>query len=200
MTREKVQRAVLVLGGLVAFLCFLSLCTNRSEQPPEENAPTEQTPSPSEPTPTARPTHTPRPTATLYPEAALRQAILDALGEVNRDEVDTITAFSYNEVTNEVYVRWSINDNFSEQWIKDGARDDIIEIMGAVVDTGLDVSTVEAEGTFPLVDLYGNESEEVVVRVTFTAETLGRVNWEGIPLENIYLVADEQWRHPAFMD
>src|SRR5690606_6329094 len=101
-----------------------------------EDAVEQDEPAP-EPTDEPEPTNTPRPTATLPPEEALRAAILNALGTVNRDEVETIQEFVYDESTQEVLVIWAINDNFSENMIKRGAMMDVQDIMEQVSASGL---------------------------------------------------------------
>lgn len=173
-------------------------------EPTATPAPTD-TPAPTstpEPTSTPAPTATPEPTATpaptLPPEEALRAAVVEALGDGNRDveRVRDVILFDDGAVS----IGWAIDDNFSQSWVKSGARADVVDILRAVRDTGLPVTQVDLAGTFTMADVYGNINESIVVSASYSAETMAKLNLGNILLENtIYEAADSIKVHPEFL-
>lgn len=150
------------------------------------------------PTATPAPTETPAPpTPTLEPSAALEAAVRGALGRSNRD-VERVTAVNYDGAI--VDVQWTINDNLTEGMIKGGAKRDVIAILRAVVKSGVPFTEVMVRGTFPLIDVYGNTKEQQVISASYTAETIARINFDGIDPDNIYIISDNAIVHPAFRD
>lgn len=150
-----------------------------------------------ETTTTEEPTTTEAPTTTTTepPAETIAQAVDDALGDSNRD-VDRLAPITL--VDGHVSIRWAINDNLTEGLIKDGARIDAVEILQALHDTGIAYATVTLEGTFPLVDQLGNSSEERVVLVTYPAELVDQINFEGFDFKNAFEITDDVFVHPAF--
>lgn len=53
--------------------------------------------------------------------------------------------------------------------------------------------------TYPLVDQYGNEKEEYVIKSDFSGETIEKLtdDWFMIDLDNLDIVADSWWEHSA---
>jgi hypothetical protein len=50
---------------------------------------------------------------------------------------------------------------------------------------------------YSMVDEYGNTSDDIVIKATFTPETRDKINWDNFLFEDIPSVADEWWMHPA---
>ena len=194
------------IGKLLVLICLLFLCaaigslfdTEEGEGGAEiavASTPLSTwTPSP---TRTRRPTVTA--TATLSPQAHLEAIIAKALGASNR-EVDRGVSVDIipTDKGNEVYVEWNINDNFSDASILRGALRDVLDIGEALKKSGLRITTLDLVGSFVMVDKYGNHSEDPVLTVTFEAETLSKINWDGMLIENVPNVADHIWVHAAF--
>lgn len=94
---------------------------------------------------------------------------------------------------------WTINDSLTKGWIRSGAQSDIADILKAIHSTGLDYQRVDLLGTFPLVDVYGNTEETDVISVSYSRETVDRVNWNSFSADNIYTIADQVLMiHPEF--
>jgi len=153
------------------------------------------TPAPSN---TPIPTDTPAPTATpLSPEAALQVAIEDALGSCNRD-VPRMSAYELDD-KGIILIVWAINDNLSGTMITRGAMTDIVDILRAIDESGVDYTRADLLGTFSMVNKYGEVDEHIVVNTMYSRETIDLINWEGFLTDNVYIVADEVYRiHPEF--
>jgi hypothetical protein len=130
------------------------------------------------------------------PEEDLRASVQEALGESNRD-AERIGTFGAKP-GGEVHIKWTIDENLTEGLTKDTLRLEATEILEAVSKSSFRFRTVLLEGTFPLVDKFGNESEEIVVRAVFTRNVVERINYENIAFKSILDLAGSSSVHPAF--
>ena len=149
--------------------------------------------------PPVGPTQTPIPEPTLSPEASFEAAVLNALGSSNRD-VNRITSIWFSEGDGDLVIEWTVNDNFSNDWILSGAMSDITDVLEYIAtnDIPYPYQQVTFDGTFPLVDQFGNSSEERVILVSYTTTTIQKINWEGFLTDNIFNIADGgPFIHPA---
>ncbi|PQO28700.1 hypothetical protein C5Y97_23245 [Blastopirellula marina] len=99
-----------------------------------------------------------------------------------------------------ILVRLEFRDNLTNSMIKFGAKSDVANILKAVAESGVNCGETTVFGSFPLADKYGNSEKEVVVKATYSGETIARINWSGFLLDNVYEIAESVWMHPAFRD
>ncbi len=156
-------------------------------------------------TPTVRPTSTPRPTPTPSPTPDPSRILKSVVGAViernNRGVTPAFTIDVFRGVDSAIItIQWAINDNLTERMTKSGAKIDATDIVKAIANSDVDYELLNLEGTFSLIDTYGNTSEEVVVWLTFTPATVNRINWENFLWSNIYDVADSSNIRPVFQD
>ena len=149
------------------------------------------------PTNTPLPTEVPLPTRTLSPDASLQAIVENALSSSNRDVERITEAKTTLDVIN---IEWSINDNLSENLIRASAKLDTVEILEAIHTSGLEYSMINLTGYFPLIDTFGNSEETPVVWLTYTKETVDKINWSNFLHDNAYVVADSVNIHPVFED
>jgi Protein of unknown function (DUF2510) len=97
-----------------------------------------------------------------------------------------------------VDARFAIRDNYTEQMIRDGARLDTIDILRYARATYPDASAVNVQGTFPMTDPYGNTSTHVAIGLTYSRETLNKINFDGISKASIWEIRDSGTILPAF--
>lgn len=97
-----------------------------------------------------------------------------------------------------VNARFAIRDNYTEQLIRDGARLDTIDILKYARATYPDASAVNVQGTFPMTDPYGNTSTQVAIDLTYSRETLDKINFDGISKASIWEIRDNGFILPAF--
>ena len=152
------------------------------------------------PATTEEPTETPEPTPTFEPEAAVRQAIADALRDSNRD-VERISEISLTlDEPPQIYVLWAINSNLNDDMTKQSAKLDVTNMLEAIAGSGFEYSSVLVEGTFSLIDQFGNTSEDKVVRALYTRETVNRINFDRFLHDDVYDIADDTTIHVLFQD
>jgi len=97
-----------------------------------------------------------------------------------------------------VNARFAIRDNYTEQLIKDGARLDTIDILKYARATYPDASGVNVQGTFPMTDPYGNTATQVAIDLTYSRDTLNKINFDGITKTSIWEIRDSGSILPAF--
>jgi hypothetical protein len=97
-----------------------------------------------------------------------------------------------------VDARFAIRDNYTERMIKDGARSDTIDILKYAKATYPDASAVNIQGTFPMTDPYGNTSTQVAIDLTYSRETLNKINFDGVTKKSIWEIRDSGTVLPAF--
>lgn len=97
-----------------------------------------------------------------------------------------------------VDARFAIRDNYTELLIKDGARLDTIDILRYARATYPAASAVNVQGTFPMTDPYGNTSTQVAIDLTYSRETLNKINFDGVTKNSIWEIRDSGSILPAF--
>jgi hypothetical protein len=164
--------------------------------PPTTEPPTTES---TEPPTTAKPTTTTKPKP-IASKTILRAAVVKALGQGNRDK-EKLAQFGATE-GEYITLTWRINENLTEGLTKDGARRDAYNVLKAIkaVPEHDRYKGVVLKGTYPLVDKFGNSSEETVVRATYERPTLERINFENIDFKTIFDIADGAFVHPAFQE
>ncbi|CRK80287.1 hypothetical protein [Neobacillus massiliamazoniensis] len=50
---------------------------------------------------------------------------------------------------------------------------------------------------FPLVDTYGKETDENVIKIQLKKETFDKIEWKNFDYNNFEKIADQYWMHPA---
>jgi len=61
------------------------------------------------------------------------------------------------------------------------------------------VDRIDMIGKAVLVDIRGNKTTDVVLRVPFTRANSAKIQWNNIKVENINLLADEYYVHPVML-
>lgn len=126
--------------------------------------------------------------------------ITELIGPNNRDVVDRVSVI-WSEAEQELDIKWAVNDNLFEDAIYTGAENDAKDILQALYHSDslvFDYQLIGLDGTFSLIDQYGNTSESSVLIVAYSRSTLAKINWENALLVDIFGVADTSWFHPAF--
>jgi hypothetical protein len=151
---------------------------------------------PATPTPTSTPSETPVPAITLSPEAVLRDLLTAELGDSNRD----VARLTNLEMGDPLVIDFAINDNLTEDFIRRGAMLDFVSILELLSTSNIPFSKVSISGSFPLVDVYGNSKETMVVYGLYPKETIAKINFDNFITDNIYAIAEENFIAPAFRD
>ncbi|MCK4822419.1 hypothetical protein KA005_42035 [bacterium] len=77
-----------------------------------------------------------------------------------------------------------------------GAQRDATDILEVISNSELGIEYVRLAGTFSMVDSYGNVSEDIVLKLFFSPETIEKINFENFLSDNIYNIADGKDIHP----
>ena len=90
-------------------------------------------------------------------------------------------------------------ENLSQKMTVTGMRTAIRDVLYVVKESGLDMSNVKVAIKYPLVDKYGNTSDEYVIKSDFSGDTIDKLNENknAINTDNIPEIADSWWEHPA---
>lgn len=173
---------------------------DRTSVPTRTKAPSPTPRSTKTPRPTRTPVPTEPPTAIPVPEEDIERVVREVLGTGNRDDVKRVKVVIVEETngTYHVTVEWAINNNLTEDMIRSGARRDVVHVGEALSEGGWPIYALTMAGSFSLVDVYGNAKETNVVKVAYSEETFGKINWTAIDFDNIYLVADSKAIHRLF--
>lgn len=131
---------------------------------------------------------TPEPSAVEAPpepvipttESAVKEALPDATVQDLGDQLNVV---------------FPISDNLTKGFRIIGAQSDTLDIIKAAKDSGYP-GTVYIEGTFPMVDAYGAESTDSIIFLTYSPETVAKIQPDTIPQDKIWDVADTAGIHP----
>ena len=75
---------------------------------------------------------------------------------------------------------------------------DLKEIVPAIFRAMPGLKNLSVRATCDLVDRRGNKSELLCFNAEFTDANNAKINWQSMLNENIPLIADGYWQHPAF--
>ena len=80
-----------------------------------------------------------------------------------------------------------------------GIQGDIADMLRLVSQSGLlpDYQFVTISGKFPLVDKFGNTSNNIVITTAYNRSTIDKINWDNFLYTNILDIADDIYIHPT---
>ena len=104
---------------------------------------------------------------------------------------------SLNKATGDLEITAAGSDNFTKKMIKEGmwlgATQTLTDLKSV---TG--IQNIVFDITFPMQDKYGNEFQDVVMKISISAETRSKINYDNFLYTNLPDIADAYWEHPAF--
>lgn len=126
-------------------------------------------------------------------QAAIEKNIREAIEKVVTEEM--LEIFDYASSNNFSLIKFKGSENLTNNMTVKGMYLDIFNILKAIqpiIDTDVDFNV-----TYPLVDQYGNTEDVIVIKATFTNETIKKINFENTIWGNIPIMADNWWNHSA---
>jgi len=204
--KNAVNKGIVLGLSLFIFCCGCGGLTmlfspDRSTPPTDNTTATEEPVTIETPKDTETPEPTPIPSPTLEPYAAFEQALNEIAGRSNRD-LKRITAVTWSQGDGILDIQWTINDNLTGNLIMAGAQTDVTDMLEFIATNGAPYPYQEItfDGTFSLVDQFGNVSEERVILASYKAETIQKINWDNFLFDNIFNIADGgAFIHPAML-
>jgi hypothetical protein len=172
--------------------------TNTPE-PIDTPAPTDTLAPTNTPAPTATVTNSPAPTATPPIEVQVGQLAEAILGTSNRGvpRLSEISVYELYDGTVRIEIRIALNDNLTVDMVRWGAYRDVLEVSEGLYKAGFTEYEFYFFGYLALVDVYGNSSEATVLKASLSPDTLARINWENILIEDFPRIADTFDLHHA---
>jgi hypothetical protein len=194
---------VIITGGIVALFVIIGACGDGGKAAPKaESQPSSPAKAPapveiSKAKPVATTAAKPSPKAVVKPAPpkSKEQKVNDAVGD------DAKNARIQGKVKSDgtIYIDFDIQDNLTNNLRKIGANNDIKNILEAVAtQSGVPFKQVIIRGSFPMVDVLGDESNAVVMTVRWNKATLDRINWKNKLTIDVEAAADLYYLHPAF--
>jgi hypothetical protein len=157
--------------------------------------------SPTKETADVRTNATPTPQEKI--QEKIRTSIEKAIGTKTNRDVRKISILEFSLADEElldVRLRIAFDQNLTTGMTKMSAKGDIVDVLERLTKDKSPVNNVQIEGTFPMVDIKGNESENIVIRADYSRSNFMDVNWDNFLSENIYKIADSVKSNSAFRD
>lgn len=95
-----------------------------------------------------------------------------------------------------LFAEFPISDNFTAGLRTTQAQIDTIEVLRYAAAEYPTVARVWVQGSFPMVDQYGNTSTDVILNVGYDKSTLDKINFDGINPDKIWEIRDAGSVHP----
>lgn len=129
-------------------------------------------------------------------EEQIKSDINDELGEKNNDKKDRIVKLEVEKSTGFVKVVLAGDQSLSTKSTKEKQLFDATDVFPILFKND---SVKKAMVTFqlPLVDAYGKETDQDVVRIMLERETNDKIVWKNFNIDNFSTVADSFYLHPA---
>lgn len=86
-------------------------------------------------------------------------------------------------------------ENLTNKLTVQGMFKNIFDTLNELKDIGN--LSIDFNITYPLMDKYGNTTEEIVIKASYSNETRQKLNFDNLIFNNIDTVADEWWIHAA---
>ncbi|GIO63594.1 hypothetical protein [Paenibacillus cineris] len=119
--------------------------------------------------------------------------------EVAKKQLASVESVSYNYDNGFLLIKGKGKENITNNYTVKGFKMSIFNIMKSIHDQK-EIKTLAFNITYPLVDKYGNSSDQIVMKVEFSRATLDKINYDGFDFNNIGDVADSYWEHPAIRE
>lgn len=128
-------------------------------------------------------------TETSTIEEQLQEDIVSVVGE------NMLETFNYVPAENFILIKFKGSENLTKSMTVESMYMDISRILEKIQDK-TDYN-IDFNVTYPLVDASGNISEPIVIKCTFTNETIKNIDFDSFDYNNIPVIADEWWNHNA---
>lgn len=95
-----------------------------------------------------------------------------------------------------VLVTAEAKESATQNYTRKGMWIDTIYILKDLKDEK-GISEITFFYKYPLVDAYGNEKKDNVMKLQFNRETLDKINYDNLLHDNLPKIANQYWEHPA---
>ena len=181
----KGKKTLVIIAAIVVVFFIAIAMTPTDETSVTTSAATTQQSAEASETPTEATTENKKQTI----KESLRTAIINVVDEEN------FVTLNYVPDNNFTLIKFKGSENLTKNYTVKGMYIDIFDILKSIqpiIDTDVDFNVV-----YPLQDVYGNSSDEIVIKATFKKGTIEKINFENAISDNLPIMADEWWNHTA---
>src|SRR5690625_3181342 len=124
----------------------------------------------------------------------------EALNDVSL--VESINVKSNFEEPLAIQVEFLAKDNLTKNMAVSGIKIALLDIVYAIKELDYEVENLGISAKLPLVDKYGNEENEYVIKSAFEKETINKLSDDKymIDTDKLEIIADDWWVHPAISE
>lgn len=131
-------------------------------------------------------------------ENKVKKAVHKSFGEKNDfDKKDSIVELSFNKDNGYLSVQVFGQDSLTTNMIKTSMWIEVTDVLDDLSKEE-DIKNINFGIVFPMQDQYGKESNDTVMTLSFSRETIDKIDFGNFQHDNIPNVADEYWHHPVF--
>src|SRR5690625_4962847 len=126
--------------------------------------------------------------------------IKEALNDVSL--VESINVKGNFEEPLAIQVEFLAKDNLTKNMAVSGIKIALLDIVYAIKELDYEVENLGISAKLPLVDKYGNEENEYVIKSAFEKETINKLSDDKymIDTDKLEIIADDWWVHPAISE
>jgi hypothetical protein len=140
---------------------------------------------------------------TLTLEEKLNKIATDSLGSTNnknKNRIEKITVLDNiaTDTSDDKVVNFILNadDGFSNETIRDAMLMDTRKLLKELAKYK-EISLADITWKFPMLDSYGNESQQKIMSIKISDTNMKKINWDNFLYKNIPNVSDSYWEHPV---
>lgn len=124
--------------------------------------------------------------------------VVEKLGKKSNNDKKRIVKISNEDLTNGKLIKLDLNanENLTTKMTKGGMLKDAANVIEPLTKLS-NVDGIKLQWYYTMVDKYGNEKEEPVMKIQLDRETLNKINWKTFDYNNFEIVADSYWEHTA---
>lgn len=150
---------------------------------------------------------TQKPHSTKLSKNAVRQIVMDKMGVVDREGVKRISEISIipkwpghgmGKGTVKVFIVFAADEGGSAEDIRYGICDKIKETAPALRDRFPQMGCLKFVATIPVKDVYGDVTEQPVLRAEYPRETLEKMQFENLYGDEVTALAEDYYFHSEF--
>ncbi|HEY46890.1 MAG: hypothetical protein AMJ88_07040 [Anaerolineae bacterium SM23_ 63] len=162
---------------ILCVLFLLTACTTQSTLESRQPSRTEATPTSVE---------TPKPVKTTITEEELGNLLSEVLSGELKDVI-----FDYKSRPGTVFICWNLQGAYSDELIAKNAKEDTVQILRTVVESGIEYDQVLISAWHPMtVDINNTLEDTEVISLYYDKDTLEGRNWDTIRTQYIWWIAD----------
>jgi len=126
--------------------------------------------------------------------------IKEALNDVSL--VESINVKGNFEEPLAIQVEFLAKDNLTKNMAVSSIKIALLDIVYAIKELDYEVENLGISAKLPLVDKYGNEENEYVIKSAFEKETINKLSDDKymIDTDKLEIIADDWWVHPAISE